>query len=792
MLKNYVKTTWRNLWKSKFYSGLNVAGLALGLTVGILILVWVQDELSYDRFHTDSKNIYRVLANVGSGTSRQTWTGIPAPLATKAMNEIPEVKNAVRIKIKEGYSLFQYNDKKITGQSAAYVDSSFFSIFDFRLLSGNPEKPFPGINSVILTASSAKRYFGKENPMGKLLRADNKETFVVSGIVEDFPGNSSIKHDILFPMSYYARNSGGNGEGETIEEDWGNYQFETYFLLNEGSGVKPVEAKLAVIKATYKGGAGGTPFSLQPLARMHLYKANGSEGTMQTVRTFFVVAILILLIASINYVNLSTARSMLRMKEVSVRKIIGAGRIQLFLQFIAETALLFFFALITAFLLIRLLLPAFNNIAAKDMDIGLLDGKFWSIAALVVLSSLILSSVYPALLLSSFEPLKALKGRISGGVSTAAFRKVLVTVQFVFSVALIAGTLIVGLQLNYVHEKELGYEKEHVFSFDIKEIGRNYETAKAELLKQPGVLEISSSENPIVNLDLTTGDTEWDGKDPKHGFMIHPLTVDEDFLSLFQIELIAGQGFTGAASDSSHYILNETAVREAGITDPVGKRFSLWDTEGTIIGVTKDFHFASLKEKIEPVIFQYRPANSILYENSKMYVKTNGEDAAKAIAAAGKLWNRYNPAFPFEYRFLDETYDSLYKSEQRTGALFNIFATVAIFISCLGLFGLATYTAQVKVKEVGIRKVLGASVISVVTLLSKDFVRLVLVAVVIATPLAWYAMNRWLQDFAYRIEMEWWMFALAGLLAVMIALLTMSFQSIKAALTNPVKSLRSD
>lgn len=790
MLGNYLKTTWRNLWKSKFYSGINVAGLALGLTVGILILVWVQDELSYDRFHTSSRNIYRVLANVGSGTSRQTWTAVPAPLATKAISEIPEVSNTVRIKVNEEYSLFQYNDKKFTGQSAAYVDPSFFSVFDFRLLKGDPEKPFPTINSVILTASSARRYFGEENPMGKSLRADNKENFIVSGILEDFPGNSSIKQDLLFPMSYYARNSGG--EGATIEEDWGNYQFETYLLLHEGSGVKPVEAKLAVIKATYKGGGAGSPFSLQPIARMHLYQADGSEGRIQTVRTFLVVAILILLIASINYVNLSTARSMLRIKEVSVRKIIGAGRIQLFLQFIAETVMMFVFALIAAFLLIRLFLPVFNNMAAKDMEIGFFDGEFWGITVLAVVFSLILSSIYPALLLSSFEPLKALRGRISGGISTAAFRKFLVTVQFVFSVAMIAGTLIVGLQLNYVQEKALGYEKKHVFSFDIKAIGKNYETAKAELLKQPGVLEISCSENPIVNLDRTTGDTDWDGKDPEQGFMIHPLTVDEDFLSLFRIELIAGRGFTGAASDSSHYILNETAVREAGIADPIGKRFSLWDTEGTIIGVVSDFHVASLREKIEPVIFQYQPANSVLYANSKMYVKTNGKDAAKAIAAAGKLWQQYNPAFPFEYRFLDETYDNLYKSEQRTGTLFNIFAVVAILISCMGLFGLATYTAQVKIKEVGIRKVLGASVTNVVTLLSRDFIRLVLMAIVIATPLAWYAMNRWLQDFAYSVSIEWWMFALAGVLALVIALLTVSFQSVKAALMNPVKSLRSE
>jgi putative ABC transport system permease protein len=400
---------------------------------------------------------------------------------------------------------------------------------------------------------------------------------------------------------------------------------------------------------------------------------------------------------------------------------------------------------------------------------------------------LLASSIYPALLLSSFEPLKALKGKVSARLTDAVFRKILVVTQFAFTVILISGTLIIGNQLNYIRSKELGYDKSHVFSFYMRDMRNHYDAVRADLLNQPGVTDVTRSNGNIVSLGMQTGSSEWDGKEVGETLMLRPMAIDKDFISFFKMKLQTGETFTGSVTDSTHFILNEAAVKATRLKNPVGKRFKLWNKEGTIIGVMKDFHFASMKQKIEPSIFYYYPK-----DEHRIFIKTTGKDAPTAIAAAERLWKKYNVDFPFTYTFLDETFDDLYKTEQRTGTLFNVFATIAIVISCLGLFGLVAYTAQIRTREIGVRKVLGATVPGIIQLLAKDFVKLVLIAIALAVPVAWYAMDQWLAGFAYRIDIHWWMFALAGLLAMAIALLTVSFQSIKAALVNPVKSLRSE
>ena len=786
MLKNYFKTAGRSLLNNKFYTAINIAGLTTGLTVGMLILLWVQNEMSYDRFHHDAKNIYRVLSNMGSGSSRQVWANSHAPMAVFAKKEIPEIKNAVRIRSNTDFSVFKYKDRQFTEGKKSYIDPSFFNVFDFKLLKGDRRNPFAGDNSVILTSSSALRYFGNEDPIGKVLIADGKEEFMVTGVLEDFPENSSIQYNMLFPMAFYANTLAGKS-GKTIEEDWGNFNYSTYLQLNPGTSTKIVEDKLAVMLSNnYKDIGIKDPYGLQSLEDIHLYNTDRSEGLMQIVRIFLIVAILILVIACINYINLSTARSILRAKEVSVRKMIGAAKSQLFTQFFIETAMVFFFSTIAAVLLTYMVMPLYNDIAGRNMHFSLSDRHVWAVVGITLFSTLAVSSIYPAWILSSLKPLQALKGKLSAGIAAASFRKVLVTSQFVFSVVLITGTLIIDRQLNYIHKKELGYNKEHVFTFGMRDMLSHASSVKTELSLIQGVRGVTTASDQLINLGTTTGKTDWDGKEPDQRFFIYPLTIDRDFISVFKLKVVQGSAFTGIASDSSHFILNETAIREAGINDPIGKRFKLGDINGTIIGVVKDFHFESLKQKIEPAVFMYQP------ENYEMFVKTNGKDASTVIAAVEKLWKQYNGGIPFEYNFLDDTYDSLYKSEQRTGLLFKLFSLVAILISCLGLFGLTTYTAQIKTKEIGVRKVLGASVTSVVQLLAKDFMRLVVFAVLIATPIAWYGINSWLQGYAYRIEPEWWMFASAGLLAVIIALFTVSFQSIKAALMNPVKSLRSE
>jgi len=450
--------------------------------------------------------------------------------------------------------------------------------------------------------------------------------------------------------------------------------------------------------------------------------------------------------------------------------------------------LLFVFAIAISLLLVYSLLPAFNQVSGKELVLNFADYHLWEVISLTIAGTLITSSIYPAILLSSFQPLRALKGKISSHMSDVVFRKVLVVIQFTFSVMLITGTMIIGHQLSFVRSMQLGYDKDHVLSFNMINISKHFDAVRAELMKQPGITNITSASTNIIDYRGQTGNSSWDGKLPGETLMLSPIGIDKDFISFFKLQLTQGNAFTGSVADSTHFILNETAVKAARLKDPVGKKFTLQGREGTIIAVAKDFHFSSMRQKIQPAIFYYRPVG----DYGRMYIKTTGANASKAIAAAEAEWKKYNAGFPFGYSFLDDDYNSLYESEQRTGWLFNIFAGIAIFISCLGLFGLAAYTAQVRTKEIGVRKVLGASVPGIIQLLATDFIRLVFIAIIIATPVAWYAMNKWLQDFAYKININWFVFAVAGLIALIIAIVTISFQSIKAALANPVKSLRTE
>jgi putative ABC transport system permease protein len=660
-------------------------------------------------------------------------------------------------------------------------------VFDYRLIKGNKKRLFPNDRSVIITESVAKKYFNDQDPIGKVIAGDSRDLFTVSGVIADFPANSSINADMLFSMNIKRKQYDGKGYWKSFESDWGNYFADTYLLIKPGASAKAIASKLTRIHMKLQAGIKPTDgvYSLQPLADTHLYNADGSEAGIQTVRIFFIVSILILLIACINYVNLSTARAMLRSKEVSVRKIIGAERKHLFIQFVVETVLCFTIATILAFVLICMIMPFYNYIAGKQMHFNILDKNIWQTVGLTIVATVITSSVYPAILLSSFKPISALKGKISG-IGNTAFRKVLVVCQFAFSIGLIIGTLCINKQLNFIRSQKLGYDRENVFTLQMHGMEKHYEAIKADLQTHREIKGVTTGNNSIVSSGSTTSDTDWDGKPADLSFLINPFEIDKDFISLFDIKIAAGRSFTGAKSDSNKFILNETAVKLANIKNPVGKRFKLHDVNGIIIGVARDFHFASLKQTIAPAIFTYRPTSW------QMYVKTTGNDASTAIKLVEQHWQKYNADFPYEYTFLDDTYNDMYKSEKQTGTLFNVFACIAIFISCLGLFGLATYTAQIKVKEIGIRKVLGASIIDITGMLSKDFIFLVIISMAIASPITWYAMNKWLQAYAYRTDLHWWIIALAGIVAIIIALATISVQSIKAALANPVKSLRSE
>ena len=794
MIRNYLKTAWRNSWNNKFYSVINIVGLTVGLVVGLFILLWVRDEMSFDSFNKNAGNIYKIGIIGGTGPTEQIFSSIIAPVATFAKNELPDVKDAVRIR-RIGESPIKYNENTFIEQ-AAFTDPSFFTVFNFPLIEGNPQKPFTNNNSIVITRSTAKKYFGDEDPIGKVMEpVGEKNLYTVTGIINDFPANSSIQYDVLLPialfnqLAYVESSTSYNGTKRipSRDADWISFNYDTYLLVKPNANIALLRKNLQKIHERNKPDDAPVPYVAQPLLQMHLYKPDGGDAGISTVKTFAIVALLILIIACINYVNLSTARSMLRAKEVSMRKIVGAGKLQLFVQFMVETTLLFIIATGLALALMYWLLPVYNNFSGKQLTLGISNYNIWLCIMLTLFGTLAASSIYPAFLLSSFEPLKALKGKIAGGFGSTSFRRVLVVIQFAISIMLIIGTIIIGNQLKFIRNKNLGYDKENIFSFGMRDMRLHYDAVKAELLKQPGILAVTRSSDHIIDYNNWTGDNDWEGKPANSNLLFHPMMMDKDFIPFFKIKMAQGSQFTGAVADANHFIVNEAAVKAMGIKDPIGKNMRIWTIKGTIIGVMKDFHFASMRKQIEPAVFMYYPQASWC-----IYIKTTGSDTHNAIAAAQQQWKQYNNNIPFEYSFLDESFSQLYKSEEQTGSLFNIFSAVAIIISCLGLFALATYSAQVKTREIGIRKVLGSSVAGIVRLLAAEFMLLIILAILVAVPVAWYAMSKWLQDFAYRTDINWVVFAIAGMMAMIIAFITISFQSIKAALANPVKSLRSE
>lgn len=791
MFRNYLKTAWRSLWKNKFYSAINISGLAVGLATGIMLLLWVQNEKSYDKFNKDYRHIYQLSAHFNNNGENITWPGVPGPLTVFAKS-IPEINSIVRTASQSDQVLSDKNKSKIfDGNVIAYVDSGFFNMFSFHLLRGNKATVFPNINSVLLTEATTQKLFANTDAIGKTI-IFNKTNFTVTGVLEDFPENSSLTYDAIFPMEYYAQqftSRGGNGDWKTIDEDLGNYAFITFVKLLPGADPAKTGKAFSAAYTKAHNGDSKTSFQLQNLAEIHLVSPDGNDAALRMVQIFMLVVILLLAIASINYVNLSTARSLIRAKEVGIRKIIGAKKQQLFFQFTIETVLLFCFVTALAIVLIFLLMPLYNDISGKTLLFNLTDINVWKVVGLAVAGTLLASSIYPAFLLSSFKPIESLKGKIATGVGIASFRKALVVFQFAISVILLVCTIIMGNQMSFIKNKDLGYDKSYVFSVPLtEEVVNHLDAVRTDLKSRPGILNVSvSSAYNFTNLESSTGDLGWKGKPEKSYLMISQLAADEDFIPTMKIQFLEGKNFTGTPADSSYYILNETAVKQMGLKPPfTGQQISFHSKKGTIRGVVKDFNFQSLKEKVSPLIF------FSWWKGNVLFVRTTGKNAQQAIAAAEKQYKRYAGDIPFTYSFIDKQFEEQYRTDQQSRTLFNVFAGIAIFISCLGLFGLATYTAEVKRKEIGIRKVLGSSVSSIVELISKDFLKLVIIAIVIAIPVAWWAMNKWLEGFAYRVNISGWVFAIAGVVALLIALLTVSFQAIKTAVANPVESLRSE
>lgn len=780
MLQNYFKTAFRTLAKNRSYSIINISGLAVSLAAAILILLWVWDELSYDRMHSKGDRIYTITASLDPD-GEDTYFVSPSAITVFAKNEVPAVEAASRINA-DATSVVEYQGKRFQ-ENIHHVDADFFRIFDFPFLAGNGEQPFSNLHAAVITERIARKYFGDTEAIGKIIQIGEKESFEVSAVIEDMPANSSIDYQIMLPFELLVETYGSG-----FNLNWGNFNYETFMLLTPGSDAKEVARQLTQIHVDnnpeYADALKGFSYGLFPLFDIHL-KGEGSNSHQQ-VRIFIIVAVVILLIACINYVNLVTARSTRRSKEVSVRKVVGANRRHLFWQFLTESFVVFCIAVIVAIGLCYAAMPVYNTISGKEMVFTLFNGKIWLLFGAAMVAVLLMAGVYPALMLSSFNPATALKGILPGLGRNNVFRKALVVVQFTCSVVLIVSTVVIGKQLAYIRQMDLGYDQENTMTFRKYNFG-NMETIKAALGNDAGVLSVSASSERLDNVQSMSNSIHWEGKPASmNNYMVNQLSVDPDFIKVMGIELVAGNGFSGTPADSNHYILNEIAAQQIGAE--VGMPITHQGKPGTVVGIAKDFHFQNMKSAIGPIILFMNPN----WAWNHVYVRTTGKDAKHAVAAVEKLWKQYNADYEFEYTFMDETFERLYREDIRTGQLFNIFAGVAILLSCLGLFGLVTFTAETKFKEIGIRKTLGASAANIILLISTDFLKLVGISFLVAFPLGWWMMNRWLENYVYRTGIEWWVFAMAGFAAFAIAAITVCGKSLKAAQENPIKAIRTE
>jgi putative ABC transport system permease protein len=790
MIRNYLKVAIRNLLRQKGFSFINIFGLALGISCTALIGMWVNDELSYDRFHKDYDRMYRITATLPELKVHAAVTSAPIALAVK--NEIPEVEEAVRIS-GSNRDLVQVGDVKFEEQGIIYADSNFFRVFTFPFLKGDSEHALQNPEGIIITEEMAMKYFGNTDVLEKTIRKNNKEDFTVTGVIANIPANSHLQFDFVQPMRFLARTN-----NDLKNNVWDNFNWYTYIKLDEKAGQsKPAIAELEKkMQAIYKKNEPvvKASFVLQPLTRIHLHSNFLADipghGNAQNVYIFMVVAIFILVVACLNFMNLATARAARRAKEVGLRKVVGAIRPHLMGQFLAESLVVSLLSLILALLIIYIVLPYFNTLGGKNLSLDFTNVKIITgLLGITVVTGLLAGS-YPAFYLSGFVPATVLKGNFKGGGSGSLFRNTMVVIQFAVSISLIVGTTIVYRQLKYIQQLNLGYDKENLLYVPMTgEMWSKYETLRASLEHNRLTGQYSFISNLPTNPSNATIGVQWSGKDPNTQPLFYNLAVDENFQDVFKATILEGRGYgENGKADSVNIIVNEMALKTMGMSlaSAVGTRITVWGRERTIIGVVKDFNFKPVQETIGPMFLDRNTWGGYAI------VRTLPGQTENTIKALEQICKEINPSYPFNYSFLDQDIANLYQAEQRLGSLFNIFAVLAIVISCLGLYGLSAYLAERRTRELGIRKVLGASGFQLVYLLSATFTRPILIATAIAVPLAWYGMSQWLSDFAYHVTIDWTIFVVAFLSALIIAWLTVSFESIKAATTNPVNSLRAE
>lgn len=785
MLKNYFKIAFRNLLRNKGFSFINISGLAIGMGSAILILLWMQNEISYDQFHANKDRLYMAYNRQVFDGKLQCWNNTPYPLGPALSAEYPEVEATSRLQYNS--FLFTVGDKHLRVHGN-FVDSPFLQMFSFPAINGNIKTALYGVSSIVVTKQLAKKLFGTEDAVGKIVKIDSTDNFTVTAVLKDLPNNTSFNFEYLLPMSY-AKKLGWT------DDYWGNNSPSTLVLLKPNATEAAVDAKIINIKKKHSNGEEDAEIFLHPVTKWRLYSKfeNGkiTGGKIEVVRLFGIVAAFILLIACINFMNLSTARSEKRAKEVGIRKVVGAQKQSLISQFLGESILIAFLAGIIAIMLVQVSLPAFNLLTNKQLYIDYGNIYFWFAGIGFVLFTGILAGSYPAIYLSSFQPVRVLKGTFKKMNAIVTPRKVLVVLQFWFAIILIICTAIVEQQIKYAQSRETGYAKNNlVYHMLTGDLDKNYQLVKNELLNSGAAVAVTKTSQPITQGWSDSWGFEWQGKDPNSKIDFDRFCVDENFAQTAGVSIVKGRDIDlkNHPSDSTAIVLNETAVKMMGFKEPIGQIIKDDGITWQVVGVIKDFILRNPYEPMRPMVIE----GSKGFFNAVHIRLNNNNTTAKNLATLEKIFKRYNPQYPFEYHFVDDEYALKFADEERTGTLAALFAGLTVIISCLGLFGLATYMAENRVKEIGVRKVLGASAAGLATLLSKDFIKLVIISIIVAVPVAWYAMDTWLKTYTYRTPMQWWVFAGAGLLAVAIALLTVSYQAVKAALTNPVKSLRTE
>ena len=774
------------MWRNKSFSFVNILGLTIGISATILILMWVRDELSYNKFNDNYSSIYKILANRDFNNQVFTDENMVMPLARSIKQQIPQVEHAVVTTHSEPHIL-TYGDTKLK-QNGYTVSEDFFKMFSFRFIEGNAVTAIPDPYAIVLTKSAARALFGNADPLNKVVNIDNSYNVKVSAVVDDVPGNSTLQFDFINTFNY------SNDEVKRSMTEWTNSSWNVFIQTQGGANLKAVENKINDIKYQHDPDDKkiSTYFAF-PMSKWQLYgdfkEGKNIGGMIEYVRMFAIVAIIVLLIGCVNFMNFSTARSEKRAKEVGVRKTLGSGKRQSIVQFFFETMILTCIAFIFSIIAVLALLPSFNVLVNKHLDLPFGQSEFWIGSLVIIAFTTIVAGSYPSLYLSSFNPVKVLKGTFLPGKRAIAPRRVLVVVQFVISILLMSATIIVYQQIQHIKKQNIGYNPNNLIMIpQSDEVQKNYYAIKEDLLKTGMISAVTRTLSPITQIWWKSPGPDYDGKPSDQNIIFNGLAVDADFAKTMGIKMLAGNDFTGMPVDSGNMLLNKAAVDAMGLKNPVGKQMRRGNRAFTIIGVTENVIMESPFRQVDPLMVYFTPFNTSyvsLRVNDKVQFKT-------ALAAMQGIFGKYSPSMPFEYQFADAEYGKKFVTEELISKLTNIFAGLAIFICCIGLAGLASFTIEKRVKEIGIRKVLGASVQSLLLLISKEFLRLVIIAFLIAVPLSWWFMNDWLQRYTFRIGISIWVFAMVGGAVLLLTLVVVGLNTVRAALTNPVKSLRSE